>query len=208
MQQKLYMFLYLERFGLSKRINLDEQRKSGFIKMKNKKKSGFSLIEVNMAVLVIGLGILVLFGLFPAGLREGENGMVDTHCALFAESVLEGLRGEVHNNANFTNWNNWRNIGSFIIAVNGANIGLSKPIKCSNAKDKDGRTVSTALLFPANSNPESYIRYIMEVSGDQDGMTRTVNLWVWSGEYSNDDDKEFKRQAEWYTTKYVYGEGI
>lgn len=174
--------------------------------MKKNKKSGFSLIEVNMAVLVVGMGILVLFGLFPAGLREGENGIVDTHCALFAETVLEGLRQEAHSESNPWLWSEWADIGNFInyftTDVNGTTISGS------NSKNADGRTVSGALVFPKGAVPNTYIRYIMEITGENDELTRTVNLWVWSGEYSSDDDKIFKQQAEWYSTKYVYIEEI
>ncbi len=174
--------------------------------MKKNRKDGFSLIEVNMAVLVVGLGILVLFGLFPAGLREGENGALDTHCALFAESVLEGLRQEAHSESNPWLWSEWAKldvfINNFTVDFNGVTI------KGSNSQNADGSTVSSALEFPQGAVPKTYIRYIMEISGKEDGLTRAVNLWVWSGEYSSGDDKTFKRQSEWYSTKYVYGEEI
>jgi type II secretory pathway pseudopilin PulG len=175
------------------------------MKMKIYKKSGFSLIEVNMAVLVIGLGLLVLFGLFPAGLKEGENGAVDTQCALFAESVLEGLRGEAHNKPELLDWNIWENINSFA-----ANLTLSSP-----AVQGDATTIQTALQvrgpieFPVGASPKTFICYVMQITnGDPQNMTRAVNLWVWSGQYVTKDPIKFIRQAEWYATKYVYGPGI
>ena len=179
--------------------------------LKNKKatrsrQAGFSLIEVNMAVLVVGLGILVLFGLFPAGLREGENGIVDTHCALFAETVLEGLRGEAHNKPELLDWNNWSSINHFIghftvDAGSGTVSGTSDQIP-------DGTTVSTAIEFPLGAVPKTYIRYIMEISEGRTPLTKSVNIWIWSGRYSSDDDEKFKRQSEWFATKYIYGKGI
>ena len=167
-------------------------------------KSGFSLIEVNMAVLIIGLGLLVLFGLFPAGLQEGDNGIVDTHCALFAETVLEGLRDEVHNNPDLLDWTKWANIGTcvnyFKVQLTGSGTIISG--------DKLGRIVKGPIAFPAGANPTTYVKYIMQVTGDQDSLTRTVNLWVSSGQYSTSDYKKFKERAEWYATKYFYGEGM
>ncbi len=166
---------------------------------------GFSLIEVNMAILVIGMGILVLFSLFPAGLREGEHGLADTHCALFGETVLEGLRGRAHTKdpAKQFTWAQWSNINTFInnftITVNRTLIHGYKP---HNSR------ISNALEFPAGAVPKKYIRYILEISEGDTPMTRIVNLWVWSGQYSTTDKTKFKEQAKWFSTKYVYGEGL
>ena len=177
--------------------------------MKKNKENGFSLIEVNMAVLVVGLGILVLFGLFPSGLREGENGIVDTHCALFAETVLEGLRAEVHNNPDLLDWLAWQDLrGRFknnlkFNMPNGA--GTIEGDAVLLHKDL---IVRGPIKFPEGANPTTYIWYAMQISEGSTDMAHTVNLWVWSGQYVTKDPEEFIIQTEWYATKYFYGEGI
>lgn len=52
------------------------------------RKAGFSLIEVNVAILVIAGGMLSLFTLFPAGLRLSTAAMSDTRQVLFADQFF------------------------------------------------------------------------------------------------------------------------
>ncbi len=173
--------------------------------MKNRK-LGFSLIEVNMAVLVVGIGILVLFGIFPSGLREGENGIIDTHCALFAETVLEGLRGEAHNNSNLLDWDKWKNINTCA-----SNLKLTLPggtIFGETTILKKQLSVRGSIEFPVGADPKTYIHYILQIRPGSTDFTRTVNLWVYSGEYVTKDPIKFIAEAEWYSTKYFYGDGI
>jgi len=67
---------------------------------------GFTLVEVALAVLVVGIGLLAIFGLFPSGLRSAEDATADTRCGLFAETVLNGMRGRA---LSVTNWDDWCN---------------------------------------------------------------------------------------------------
>jgi len=54
--------------------------------------SGFSLVEICLALLVVTLGLLAVFGLFPSGLQANESSTADTRIALFAERVFDGMR--------------------------------------------------------------------------------------------------------------------
>ena len=54
----------------------------------DRKAAGFSLIEVNVAILVIAGGMLSLFTLFPAGLRMSTAAMSDTRQAFFADQFF------------------------------------------------------------------------------------------------------------------------
>lgn len=67
-------------------------------------KAGFTLVEVSLAVLVVGLGLLTLFGLFPSGLRAGEEAAADTRAGLFASAVFEGMHA---NAADVRLWADW-----------------------------------------------------------------------------------------------------
>lgn len=55
--------------------------------MKHKRK-GFSLIEVNMAVFVVAVGILSMVALYPLGLRESIKGKEDLMESVFADNLL------------------------------------------------------------------------------------------------------------------------
>lgn len=75
---------------------------------------GFSLIEVNLAILLVTIGLLTLFALFPQGLRESEMAVVDTHEAMFADHVLSGVKA---NAQDILDWNTWTNQSYFMDAV-------------------------------------------------------------------------------------------
>ena len=55
-------------------------------------KSGFSLIEVNMAIFVLAGGALALMGLFPLGLRESLASRNEMRLAAFAERLMGAAR--------------------------------------------------------------------------------------------------------------------
>jgi len=54
--------------------------------------SGFTLVEIALAMLVFALGILSFFALLSAGLDQSGRAYDQTQCAVFADGVLNGLR--------------------------------------------------------------------------------------------------------------------
>lgn len=65
------------------------------------KRKGFTLVEIALALLVISIGLLALFGLFPVGLEANKAALDETRAALFAEEVLNGVRAQ----ASLQPWN-------------------------------------------------------------------------------------------------------
>lgn len=57
-----------------------------------KRRRGFSLIEVNMAIFVLAGGALALLGLFPLGLRESQAARNEMRVIAFAERFLGAAR--------------------------------------------------------------------------------------------------------------------
>jgi len=49
---------------------------------------GFSLLEVNMAIFVMAIGVLSIVALYPLGLRESTQGSADLKQSMFADYVL------------------------------------------------------------------------------------------------------------------------
>ncbi len=146
------------------------------------KKSGFTLIEVSLAVLVIGLGLLTVFSLFPSGLRSAEDGAADTHAGLFAESVMNGLHG---NAATFTNWADWCDASYFNTCIRTDVLG-SGVIPTG---------MPTAVSFPSTDG--RYLRYrlsIQTASSNQYGAL----IEVCDGQYGS-----FIRPSVFYT-EFVY----
>jgi uncharacterized protein (TIGR02598 family) len=62
----------------------------------NKTRTGFSLIEVTLALLVVGLGLLAVFGLFGSGLQTNTQSQRETSTAFFAQQIMESVAS--------TNW--------------------------------------------------------------------------------------------------------
>ena len=144
---------------------------------------GFSLIEVCLAVLVIGLGLLPVFSLLPSGLRSGEESTADTRCGLFAESVMNGLRG---NAASITNWSDWTAQPVFLnkIAQNVLSSGGGRvPVQLNYS--------IVPIQFPDTGS--EYLRYRLNVSVNAAG-TPFARLEVCEGQYG-----AFSPQAIAYT---------
>lgn len=51
-------------------------------------KAGYSLVEVTLALLVVAIGLVATFALFPEGLKDARAAVDDTEISLFAEYVF------------------------------------------------------------------------------------------------------------------------
>lgn len=70
-----------------------------------KRSSGFSLIEVNMAILIIAIGMLSLMSLFPLGLREGNLAQGDMVQTAAADFILNRVHAEAQTVTDYAEWN-------------------------------------------------------------------------------------------------------
>ena len=59
------------------------------------RRAGFSLIEVMMSIVIVGGGLVAVFGLFPVGLRQSMDSRSDLTQAAFASAVLESISANV-----------------------------------------------------------------------------------------------------------------
>jgi hypothetical protein len=67
---------------------------------------GFSLVEVNMAVFVMAIGILSMVALYPLGLRESSQGTADLKQASFADNLLnQAVAAASDTNVTWSEWN-------------------------------------------------------------------------------------------------------
>jgi len=67
-------------------------------KTKMKRAAGFSLVEITLAMLVISVGLLTVFGLFGASLQTNAASLDDTVAATFADQVFNGMRARYGEN--------------------------------------------------------------------------------------------------------------
>lgn len=58
---------------------------------KSRKRMGFSLVEVLMALALVAFAVLTIFGLFASGLESAQDTVTDTQASLFALDLLGAL---------------------------------------------------------------------------------------------------------------------
>jgi|GEM_PF-950338 len=78
--------------------------------MNRKKKNGFSLIEVNMAIFVMATAVLAIAALYPMGLRESIQSQTDFKQVMFADYVLNiAVAMACSTNVYWKDWSDWAN---------------------------------------------------------------------------------------------------
>ena len=157
-------------------------------------RAGFSLVEVALAMLVVSVGLMGVFSLFPVGSEANRKAIQETQIGLFAEYVLNGFRYE----AEQVDWSQVGDTGAFSIS----------PLASGYAwKTPDGIRAGAgvkAIVYRSLSNPdieEMSFRYelrVLPVAGKAD--VKALVLSVWSGQYGNLNDPSI-----FYTEVYNYG---
>jgi hypothetical protein len=72
---------------------------------RQRQQAGFSLMEVNIAVFVMAVGILSMVVLYPLGLRESTQGQADLKQAMFADFLLnQAVAAASQTNVPWTQW--------------------------------------------------------------------------------------------------------
>ncbi len=116
------------------------------------RKAGFNLIEIALAIFVLSLGLLAIFGLFPHGLGMADIARQETQSGMFAESVF-GALGALH--ASQDTWN-----------PGGLEFELDE-IKAAGggAHVIRNTTERQEVRFPAHTDPrhQTYVRYTLNL---------------------------------------------
>ena len=68
-------------------------------------RAAFTLMEVNLAILIMAVGVLTMTSLYPLGFRENEASQDDVRAAVAADEVLGKLSAAL-SSRNIT-WNKW-----------------------------------------------------------------------------------------------------
>ena len=160
---------------------------NGKSKIKNRRLRGFSLIEVTLAVFLIGMGVLTLFALFPAGLQQSERAIQDTHIGLFADAVFSGVRAEA---SAIVDWNQWTDDRDFeflaveSVEINGQELQANRDARIENAVQED-----------------VHIAYRLEVgTAGVNGRLRTANLRAHIGDAFDSGSTD----VQWFYTEFFY----
>ena len=146
---------------------------------------GFTLIEINLAIFVVAIGMLTLFSLFPTGLKQIESAHESTQEALFGDYVLSTLRADARLITNATDW-----------AVSELqNLEVELP---NSVWVVAGGTMPVDVEYP---DADGWMRYILELA-DAGNDLRSATLWCSSGQYGSATN--FKQQATKLYTEFFY----
>lgn len=137
-------------------------------------RSGFSLVEVALALLVAAIGLMSIMALFPVGLDASRRAVDEAQCALFADEIFNGIRAKM----SLTN-TVWEDIDSI-------EIGLPAPDMWKNAdtiKVRANRSGTNVYEYRYESGMVDFaVRYIMSVGDAPAQGVKYMRLTLWNGE--------------------------
>ena len=86
------------------------------------RKSGFTLMEVNLAVFIMAAGVLAMISLYPLAYRENSQSVEDVKAAAYADAAFNQIAGIL--SARNITWDEWRSrvenaMGETKIPLNG-----------------------------------------------------------------------------------------
>lgn len=159
-----------------------------------RRRKGFSLTEVALAMLIVAIGLLTIFGLMSQSLDLGKDSTDDTQTGLFAEGVFNGIRSFL-DNSNVT----WSMIGTFPIPVVAPDMWDDTDQNVIKVVPNAG--TRQLILRPAAlpKFEEFVLRYNLQY--EQDGRRLAATLNVWPGLAGTGTTS----QATFYTEIYRFG---
>ncbi|MBU1693413.1 MAG: prepilin-type N-terminal cleavage/methylation domain-containing protein [Verrucomicrobia bacterium] len=150
-------------------------------------KAGFTLVEVALALMVVGIGLMAVFGLFTSGLDTDKASMDDTMSAFFAEDVMSALMAQ----AVTMRWDRLQYIGA-IPAATDQWMNVSELTVRNTATWRTNKYVynSIARGLPGQQFIEYAVRYRLDVRpipGQLADYLAYVRLEVLPGEFGATD---------------------
>ena len=163
--------------------------------------SGFTLVEIALALLVASVGLLGLMALFPAGVQMNKTALDETQAALFADQIMNGVRAQT----SVVPWNQvktavdlppptpdvWEDANKLRVRVTGGNENNFETLRYSTAGALGGATASYQ---------DFGVRYRLEIDQIPNSLRYAVRLKVRPGEYGTTNTYVF------YTEVYNHGQ--
>lgn len=184
------------------------------------KKHGFSLIEVNMAVFVMAVGVLALAALYPLGLRESVQSADDLRQSMFADALLNAATAAA-GSTNMT-WSDWSKVRT-TAQINDLTRSSEASIRTSGTVPQSVKNAVTAALNDHNNNRgsgdpqmklgENCEMYLFRVSRNgydqQDDGSPVMGFIVLSaaqdlGQYSNYRRNTFMAKQQLYYAEALF----
>ena len=138
---------------------------------------GFSMVEVALAILVLGIGLMAVVGLISGGMETSKNTVSGTQVAQFANDVMDGVRYVASISTNSS---------AFSDQMQGK-IGSSLPPVAKDLWDSatQARTLSVGnwdtFVYSYSNNVDFACRYRLQLFPSPTGRSVDVQLDVASG---------------------------
>ncbi|MGD9873070.1 MAG: prepilin-type N-terminal cleavage/methylation domain-containing protein [Kiritimatiellia bacterium] len=153
---------------------------------------GFSLVEVCLAIAVVGIGLLGVFSLFPAGLTMNKKNTDATMSAMFAEDVLNGFHAIIDSDPAY--WEQtigtWeeKTANNYLRLMSTAESIWDSPAPGDPLLDLTG-SVAT-LIYVHGAYQGIALRYKIDFYEPEPGRVRQARLVVWNGEFGSSNEKD------------------
>lgn len=175
--------------------------------MRTRRKDGYSLVEVTLALLVAAIGLMTIFALFPDGLSSSRKSVDATEISAFADYVFACL-DNMASSTNDTVWNNFKNGGTDLPITHmflGATDNTQPRIKKTGGNDPE-----LYYWIPKDTYGEgdsagivryqvATFTYTLDI-GQAGLMSKYARLEIWPGDVS--DQVESNPQFEGSTVFY------
>jgi type II secretory pathway pseudopilin PulG len=159
--------------------------------MHRRNKEGYSLVEVSLALLVVAIGLLTIFALFPDGLDLSRKSVDATEVTAFAEFVFASLDGM----ASSTNANSWNVFRNNVTNLPPTYILTNTPLTQLYIRPMGNSTPQLFYWIPSFYGElgiapavETYqvasFTYLLDI-GQTGVVSRYARLEVWPGDVSN-----------------------
>ncbi|MFO7870822.1 MAG: type II secretion system protein [Kiritimatiellia bacterium] len=159
-------------------------------------KRAFTLVEVAIAVTVMGIAVVALAVLISSSLDRREESEAEMRAAEFASSVFNGLRAESLASAGSNKWDNYwsciRSGSTWLIADAADLVWTNPPVFYGDGRLYTNVFTNYALhAESATDVVDRAFRYSLEVTPGAGAHTRRVEavLRVWHGKHGNTNNE-------------------
>ncbi len=155
--------------------------------------SGFSLVELALAMLVVSIGLVALIGVFVSGMSASQAAERETQAAFFAKTVFSAVTVELQNQWQENLTGRPFELGSRWVA--GSEDGVGAPgsgfVQFSSSRDELNRVgYSGQITGPGVAQPVdqvNWFNYALTEELPLPGVTQLkgIRLEVWPGEFAS-----------------------
>ena len=142
---------------------------------------GFTLVEVSLALLVLSVGVLTAYALFPEGLNAGRAATADTQSAMFADIVFRSYRSA----STYRRWNELATTQVRVPCDGTIWNGAARTVYIQPSPSI--QTYRNQITVGGEAVDENALRYKLELREITPNRLMAVSLYIWPGLFGPTD---------------------